>query len=76
MKLKKEMKKMYNEYIWDTYTTKKFCDIFDSFDKFKVAYDTLDNSFRVVDYSTLKVIYYLLYANFGNSHIVNEDVNQ
>jgi hypothetical protein len=67
---------MYQDYVWDTYATKKFTDVFNSFDAFRLSYEMLDTSLRVVDYDTLRVVYYLLYANFGNSHIVNEDVNQ
>jgi hypothetical protein len=67
---------MYQDYIWDTYNTKKFTDVFGSFEDFQTSYNALVPSLQNVDSNTLNLIFYLLYANYGNSHIVNEDVNQ
>lgn len=53
----------------------KFTDIFDSFDTFKSHYESCRIP-QMVTNDSLEAIYYLLYANYGNSTIANLDTNQ
>lgn len=73
--------------LFGVYLTKKFSDIYnnasDFVDEYKASplYEVeLDESSNVI-YSTLsdkslEVLYYLLYARYGNDHIYNTDENQ
>lgn len=62
--------------LYGTYDTIKFTDMFESLDTFKNEYNELPTSLKVMSDSELNTIYYLLYANYGNSHIANSDTNQ
>lgn len=61
--------------LYGNYRTNKFTDIYEDFNTFKSEYsvsvfkDALNND-------NLEILYYLLYARFGNSHIANQDENQ
>lgn len=57
------------------YETKTFCDVWDEADAFKD--DLADSPFAGVLTSTNQtLLYYLLYAKYGNSPIANRDENQ
>jgi hypothetical protein len=51
--------------------TTKFCEYYDSFDTFKAKYDELPSSLKVVDYSQLEIIYWLLMGQYANSDFAN-----
>lgn len=57
------------------YETLTFAEIFPQFDVFKEAYDENELAQPLKD-SNVKVLYYLLYAKYGNSSIANYDINQ
>lgn len=62
---------------YGSYRTRTFADIFSSFDEFELAYNevglTIDFN---AEYLTLKQLYLMLYAHYGNSHIAYSDENQ
>lgn len=58
--------------MFGTYWTKKFSDIFGSTAVFKENYDALGLG-GITDNAMLNKLYYLLYAQYGNSHIANFD---
>ena len=65
------------------YDTKLFTEVFESFNDFLYYYkNDIDDSIKVFDdttsdgLNTLKRIYYLLYARYGNNPIANYDENQ
>lgn len=65
------------------YDTKLFCEVFESFNDFLYYYvNEIDASIKVFDpttedgLNTLKRIYYLLYAKYGNNPIANYDETQ
>lgn len=65
------------------YDTKLFCEVFESFDDFLYYYvNEIDASIKVFDptteegLNTLKRIYYMLYARYGNNPIANYDETQ
>lgn len=61
--------------LYGNYRTHTFTDIFEDFDTFKTAYAaSVFNGALTND--NLQILYYLLYARFGNSHIANSDENQ
>jgi hypothetical protein len=66
----------FNDTIFDGYPNYTFCNVFPSFEDFKTDYDELDSSLKVVSEQSLKTIYFLLYAQYGNSHISNFDTEQ
>lgn len=57
---------------YDQYT---FNDIYDSFDSFKESFTSTVFG-NVINDTQLEVLYYLLYARYGNSTIAGYDVNQ
>ena len=65
------------------YDTKLFCEVFESFNDFLYYYvNEIDASIKVFDptkqdgLDTLKRIYYMLYARYGNNPIANYDETQ
>ena len=65
------------------YNTKTFADIFDEYSDFKTEYTVTQKFPMVIDAtdteshtSNLQILYYLLYAKYGNSPIANYDENQ
>ena len=65
------------------YNTKTFADIFDEYSDFKTEYTSTQKFPMVIDaadteshVSNLQILYYLLYAKYGNSPIANYDENQ
>lgn len=70
---------MYNSY-YGSYNTNTFADIFPSLEAFSEQYDkcAIPNTIPLesTDGFDLTTIYYLLYAQYGNSHISYSDQNQ
>lgn len=65
------------------YNTKTFVDIFTNYSAFKTEYTStqkfpmlIDAADTLTHVSNLQILYYLLYARFGNSPIANSDENQ
>lgn len=65
------------------YETKTFAELFDDYSDFKTEYTSTQKFPMVIDaadttthVSNLQILYYLLYARFGNSPIANYDENQ
>ena len=64
------------------YRTRRFCDIIDSEQIFIQLYNDITENFITIDKlknpnnSTIKSIYYLLYARYGDSHIAADNENQ
>lgn len=68
------------------YNTKIFTDVFEDYDTFKEEYTVTQKFPMLIDAddgtnlnpktSNLQILYYLLYAKFGNSPIANLDENQ
>lgn len=61
--------------LYGNFRTRTFTDIFDAYEKFKEAYDT-NGIPTTLDDTSLKTLYYLLYARYGNAHIASSDENQ
>lgn len=61
--------------LYGNYRTNKFVDIFETFNDFKTEYGSTIFKQAITD-AKLEILYYLLYARFGNSHIANSDENQ
>lgn len=57
------------------YRTRKFTDIYPTFADFKEASDSTPFKDVLTD-ANLQVLYYLLYGQYGNSHIANYDETQ
>lgn len=66
---------IYNESLYGNYRTKKFADIYGDYVTFEFTYKTVGIP-QTISTETLKTLYYLLYARYGNSHIANSDENQ
>ncbi len=66
---------MSNNWIAVDSLTKKFTDIYSSYDTFKTDYDASTLEGAISD-TNLQILYYLLYARYGNNHITNLDENQ
>lgn len=66
------------EYMFGNYYTRTFCDIFPDFNTFKAEYveSELDDTRATITEASLKSLYYLLYARYGNSHTIFYDENQ
>lgn len=62
------------------YITKTFTQVYESFEKFKSDYDDfiplLSGGITPLKADNIKALYYLLYARYGNTPIVNYDVTQ
>lgn len=78
---------MFDDGLFRSYFTKKFSDFWDSADEFYADWneigpfrgclgDTLINDVNVTEEERIKLIFYLLYAQYGNSHIANLDETQ
>lgn len=61
--------------LYGNFRTRTFTDIFDAYEKFKETYDT-NGIPTTLDDTSLKTLYYLLYARYGNAHIASSDENQ
>lgn len=61
--------------LYGNYRTRKFTDIFESFEVFKEFSNNCPIPQGITDES-LETLYYLLYARYGNSHITSSDENQ
>ena len=61
--------------LYGNYRTNKFTDIYKDFNTFKSEYSASVFKQAISD-TNLEMLYYLLYARFGNSHIANSDENQ
>lgn len=61
--------------LYGNFRTRTFTDIFGDFETFEEAYNT--NGIPVsLTSDSIKTLYYLLYARYGNSHISSSDENQ
>ena len=62
------------------YITKTFCQVWDSYEKFRTDYDDLmplvSGGIIPLTDNNVKATYYLLYARYGNTPIVNYDETQ
>lgn len=67
--------KIMNNWIAVTSLTKKFTDIYPDYDTFEDDYTGSPLNGAITN-DNLEILYYLLYAKYGNSHITNMDENQ
>lgn len=58
------------------YSTKIFTEIYEDYDTFKTEYRASGLNLTEITNDNLEIIYYLLYAKYGNSPIANYDENQ
>ena len=60
------------------YSTIKFTDVWDDVDNFKqdLAQSPFANSLSTSSPDNVSLVFYLLYARYGNNPIANEDINQ
>ena len=63
-----------NGSLYGNYRTRTFSDIWKTFDEFRDEY--IDSPLQNMSVSNLEILYYLLYARYGNSHIASSDENQ
>lgn len=68
------MSSMLNISLYGNYRQRTFADIFPDVSTFTDAYNA--TPLALPEITTLDIIYYLLYANYGNSPIANSDENQ
>ena len=61
--------------LYGNFRTHSFTEIFEEFDAFKDAYNNTVFA-GAISNDNLQLLYYLLYARYGNSHIANSDENQ
>lgn len=61
--------------LYGNFRSRTFTDIFEEYSKFEEAYNS-NGIPTTLDSATLKTLYYLLYARYGNSHIASSDENQ
>jgi len=66
---------MSNNWIAVDSLTKKFTDIYSSYGTFKTDYEASALA-GAISNENLQILYYLLYARYGNNHITNLDENQ
>lgn len=66
---------MSNNWIAVNSLTKKFTDIYESVNDFIYDYNNLELP-KIISVENAMVLYYLLYAKYGNSYITNMDENQ
>ena len=69
------MVKIMNNWIAVTSLTKKFTDIYPDYNTFETDYTGSPLNGAITN-DNLEILYYLLYAKYGNSHITNMDENQ
>lgn len=67
--------KTYEDSYYGSYRQKKFSDIYDNVEAFIADYKT-NGIPATIKESTVNVLYYLLYANYGNSTIASSDINR
>lgn len=65
---------MVNNSLYGNYRTRKFTDIWPTYDSFKTDY--VDSALQNITEEDINTLYYLLYARYGNSHIASSDENQ
>lgn len=65
---------MFNS-LYGNYRYRKFTQIWDSLDEFMADY-TLSELPKILSDDSIKTLYYLLYARYGNSTIASSDENQ
>lgn len=61
--------------VYGNFRTRTFSDIYETVDKFIAEYTTIGIPTTITN-DTAKTLYYILYANFGNSHIASSDENR
>ena len=61
--------------LYGSYRTDKFTDIFSSYDDFKNDFNDTVFTGAITD-DNLEILFYLIYAEYGNSHIANSDPTQ
>ena len=66
---------MWNDSLYGNYRTRKFTDIYPNVQSFLAEYKNIGIPKSVTN-EIAQTIYYLLYANYGNSHIASSDENQ
>ena len=66
---------MWNNSLYGNYRTRTFTDICKDVDEFLKDYKNIGIPTSVDD-PTAQLVYYLLYANYGNSHIASSDENK
>lgn len=64
-----------NDSYFGSYTTRKFSDIFTTAEEFINYYKNCGIT-PIVTEENIKILYYLLYSKYGNSHIASSDENQ
>lgn len=62
--------------LYGSYRTRSFSDIFPSYTEFATAFRASGLNTSVLKDSNLIILYYELYAQYGNSHIASSDENQ
>ena len=63
-----------NGSLYGNYRTRTFFFFWKTFDEFRDEYN--DSPLQNMSVSNLEILYYLLYARYGNSHIASSDENQ
>ena len=66
---------LYNTY-YGGYRTRTFSDIFSTYESFEDAYNQIGMTIDFNEHLSLKQLYLMLYAHYGNSHIAYSDENQ
>lgn len=61
--------------VYGNFRTRKFSDIYESFETFKMQYEESGIP-ALLSEESLKTLYFLLYAKYGNSNIASNDENQ
>lgn len=69
------MIKGYEGSLYGAYRTNTFADIYSDADSFKSDYNSIGLPVTVST-EDINTLYYLLYANYGNSHIASSDLNR
>ncbi len=62
--------------LYGNYRTRTFCDIFPDYNTFEVVYRKSPLNISGLRDENLTILYYELYALYGNSHIASSDENQ
>ena len=65
-----------NAPLFGEFITMTFSDIYPSYEKFEEDFNFLPFTVEFANENTLSIIYYLLYSKYGNSNILNTDINQ
>ena len=65
-----------NDYIYGSFPNKSFADVWNSDEKFVTDYRNSGLNVEDIPDDSLYKLFYLLYARYGNSIIVNNDENQ